>query len=304
MLYDLEEIMTNNIRMYTTMYHFDRIYLVSDSAEKSWRKEFTDTYKGKRKKDTNIDWDFVYTTYSKVKESFKSHKRYVVLEAPRVEGDDWISFLVKLNNRDGKSNVIITNDYDIKQLLDFNTEPLYLNLMINEMYNSEKLFLPKNYTIFANKINTAPNDDLFDVNDDIEYLRFIETLISKYTLYIVDKDEELFVKLVSGDAADNISSIWYTINEKKQKRGIGETGAKKIYTMYIEEYGNPDFSDPDFSTKVSDVVCLYKKLSVAKESKVIAERLERNTKLISLALKNFPKEILSSIKETYKESIL
>lgn len=45
------------------MVPFTNIYLVSDSKEKSWRKKIVDDYKGTNKKDTDIDWNFVYTAY-------------------------------------------------------------------------------------------------------------------------------------------------------------------------------------------------------------------------------------------------
>ena len=111
---------------YRKWYPFTNIYLVSDSKEKSWRKQLTNSYKATRKKDNDIDWQFVYTAYGEFKQSAQGCK---ILEAPNVEGDDWISFLVTQANSNGRSTIIVSNDYDIKQLVNFTLDPLYINIM-------------------------------------------------------------------------------------------------------------------------------------------------------------------------------
>ena len=142
----LHNSLENTIKNYRKWYPFANIYLVSDSKEKSWRKQLTSAYKATRKKDSDIDWNFVYQTYGEFKESIQPTCK--ILEAPHIEGDDWISFLVEKANIEGRSTIIVSNDYDIKQIVNFGLEPLYINIMTNEMFNKEKLFLPINYQIF------------------------------------------------------------------------------------------------------------------------------------------------------------
>ena len=153
----------NSIGNYRNWYPFTNVYLVSDSKEKSWRKQLTKDYKANRKKDSDIDWNFVYTTYSEFKDSLKVVKVY---EAPHVEGDDWLSFLSSKSNKEGRSTIIVSNDYDIKQIVGYSLDPLWINIMTNEMYNKEKLFMPKNYQIFISKVKEIPNDDIFNLNDN------------------------------------------------------------------------------------------------------------------------------------------
>jgi hypothetical protein len=50
------------------------------------------------------------------------------------------------------SNIIVSNDHDIKQLLKFDENEGFINLMTNEIFNKTKLFLPQNYNIFLNKL--------------------------------------------------------------------------------------------------------------------------------------------------------
>ncbi len=137
----LTQSLENTITNYKKLYPFATMYLVSDSKEKSWRKKLNDNYKATRKKDSDIDWSFVYKTYDDFKQNLKSVK---LLESPRIEGDDWISFLVQKLNENGQSNFIVSNDYDIKQLILFDLDKEWINFMSNEMYNQEKIFLPKN----------------------------------------------------------------------------------------------------------------------------------------------------------------
>ena len=111
----LYQALDNTIKNYRKWYPFSNIYLVSDSKEKSWRKQIISEYKSTRKKDSDIDWGFVYDTYSEFKEEMK--KTIKVLEAPHIEGDDWISFLVEKSNREERSTIIVSNDYDIKHKL-------------------------------------------------------------------------------------------------------------------------------------------------------------------------------------------
>jgi 5'-3' exonuclease len=159
----LHKSLENTINSYRKWYPFANVYLVSDSKEKSWRKQLTTNYKATRKKDSDIDWTFVYGAYGEFKDSMKGLVK--VLEAPHVEGDDWISFLVNKANNEGRSTIIVSNDYDIKQIVSYGLDPLFINIMTNEMYNKEKLFLPKNYQIFLNKVSRLPSDDIFSLND-------------------------------------------------------------------------------------------------------------------------------------------
>ena len=101
----LHKSLENTINSYRKWYPFANVYLVSDSKEKSWRKQLTTTYKATRKKDSDIDWNFVYTAYGEFKDSMKGLVK--VLEAPHVEGDDWISFLVTKANNEGRSTIIV-----------------------------------------------------------------------------------------------------------------------------------------------------------------------------------------------------
>ena len=291
----LHKSLENTINNYRKWYPFANIYLVSDSKEKSWRKQLTNDYKSTRKKDTDIDWNFVYQAYGEFKESVVGCK---ILEAPNVEGDDWISFLVTRANENKRSTIIVSNDYDIKQIVSYSLEPLYINIMSNEMFNKEKLFLPKNYQIFLNRVSKLPNDDIFELNDNTEFIALMNRFITKYELNEIDPIESLIIKIISGDQSDNISSVW-NVTKNGKTRGIGAKGAKGIYDNYIAEFGEISLSDPDLLENIADLICEKKKLSKSKIEDIV-ENIKGNFKLIDLRLHNLPEEIIDKMEFGYE----
>jgi 5'-3' exonuclease len=291
----LHQSLDNTIKNYRKWYPFSNVYLVSDSKEKSWRKQMTSEYKATRKKDTDIDWNFVYQTYGEFKESIRPICK--ILEAPHVEGDDWLSFLVEKANSEGRSTIIVSNDYDIKQIVNFGLEPLYINMMTNEMYNKEKLFLPKNYQIFMNKVSKLKNNDIFDLNDNTEFLSLMDRFLNKYDINEINSVESLIIKIISGDTSDNISSVW-SQNKNGKKRGIGAKGAKTIYDKYISEFGEINLNDPDLYENIADLICEKKKLSKTK-IEFIVDNIRSNVKLIDLRINNLPTDIVDKMCNVY-----
>lgn len=282
------------ISNYRKWYPFSNIYLVSDSKEKSWRKQLIKTYKSTRKKDSDIDWKFVYQTYDQFKSELQSVK---VLEAPHVEGDDWISFLTSKANNEGRSTIIVSNDHDIKQIVGYSLDPLWINIMTNEMYNKEKLFMPKNYQIFISSVKNLPNDDIFNLNDNSEFISLMDKFLTKYEIIEIDPIESLIIKIISGDQSDNIGSVWSQIKNGR-RRGIGAKGAKSIYDNYLEEFGDINLDDPDLYENIADLICEKKKLSKTQIESIV-ENIQGNVKLIDLRLDNLPDEIIDKMWNKY-----
>ena len=295
----LSQSLENTIISYKKLYPFTNIYLVSDSKEKSWRKNLNSNYKSTRKKDTDIDWSFVYKVYDEFKQNIKGAR---ILESPRIEGDDWIAFLVHKNNQNKQSNFIVSNDYDIKQLIKFDIENEWINFMSNEMYNQEKIFLPKNYQIFVNKIKGKSNDDIFNLNDNTEFLNLMSRFIIKYNLNEIDSIESLMIKIISGDTSDNIQSVYQTSKSGKV-RGIGAKGAQSIYDSYLVEFGEPSLQDPDLFENIADIICEKKKVSKTNIQPIVS-RIQENMKLIDLRVYNFPPEIVDSMNNVYNQNIV
>jgi 5'-3' exonuclease len=291
----LHKSLENTISNYRKWYPFANVYLVSDSKEKSWRKQLAGSYKATRKKDSDIDWNFVYNAYGEFKDSMKGFVK--VLESPHVEGDDWLSFLATKANNEGRSTIIVSNDYDIKQIVNYGLDPLFINIMTNEMYNKEKLFLPKNYQIFLNKVSKLPSDDIFNLNDNADFLLLLDRFIKKYEINEIDPVESLMIKVISGDTSDNIGSVW-SVTKNGKKRGIGKSGAESIYDEYLQEFGEVNLGDPDLYENIADLICEKKKLSKTQIESIV-ENIKANMRLIDLRLHNLPDEIINKMEAGY-----
>jgi 5'-3' exonuclease len=170
--------------------------------------------------------------------------------------------------------------------------------MTNEMYNKEKLFLPKNYQIFINKVSKLPNDDIFNLNDNTEFLLLLDKFINKYEIHEINPIESLIIKIISGDTSDNISSVW-SVTKNGKKRGIGAAGAQTIYNEYLTEFGEINLIDPDLYENIADLICEKKKLSKSQIDPIVSN-IERNVKLIDLRLINLPEEIIEKMNEVYE----
>ena len=46
--------------------------------------------------------------------------------------------------------MIVSNDYDIKQLISFDLDNMWINFMSNEMFNKQKIFLAWLYGLLSN----------------------------------------------------------------------------------------------------------------------------------------------------------
>lgn len=292
-LYKSLETSVNNYRKW---YPFANIYLVSDSKEKSWRKKINTEYKSNRKKDNDIDWEFVFQSYDEFKKSIRN-KGIKVLEAPNIEGDDWISFLVEKSNSNGRSTITVTNDYDIKQLIRYTIDPPFINLMSNEMHSRQKLFLPKNYQLFISNLKNKNQEDIFNLNNNQEFINLLMSFTDRCETFEVDPMESLIVKLISGDNSDNISSAWSQVKNGK-KRGIAEKGAKSIFDEYLTVFGEPNLDDPDLTENIADLICEKKKLSKSSISN-IKVNIENNMKLILLKTDNLPLEIITKMNNVF-----
>ena len=286
------------VSSYRKWFPFEKVYLVSDSKDKSWRKSIYNKYKENRKKDTDIDWNFVYTQYKEFKE-YISTKGFKILETSGIEGDDWISYITENSNKNGISNIIVSNDHDIKQLLRYDINDNYINIMTNEIFNKTKLFMPRNYEIFLNNLKKMDNNDIFNLNDNNDFIKLISNFIEEYEVQEINSIEALLIKIISGDTSDNIDSIWITYTETGKKRGIGQVGAESIMEQYVKEFGDPDLEDPDLDMNIADLVMEKRKVH-SKHTDDILNNIKLNKQLVNLQLSNFPKETLRLMMDNFE----
>jgi 5'-3' exonuclease len=157
--------------------------------------------------------------------------------------------------------------------------------------------MPENYQTFISKVKNLPNDDIFNLNDNSEFLGLLDRFLNKYEIVEIDPIESLMIKIISGDQSDNIGSVWSQVKNGK-KRGIGSKGAKTIYDSYLLEFGEINLKDPDLYENIADLICEKKKLSKTQIESIV-ENINDNVKLIDLRLENLPVEIIEKMENKF-----
>jgi len=292
---DLPVILEKDYNTLTKLFPFSKVYFISDSRG-NWRKKFLEDYKGTRKKNENIDWNSVYDIFNKFKYEVNKKGNCESYQIDELEGDDIISYIVKKTNEMGHSNMIISNDSDLYQLLESDTVNGYMNFMYNFKFSDETLFLPKVYQLFLDSLEVNRNfDDLFnDSNDDnnVEFLEFIGGMIKNKKVTEIDSEKELFVKII-GHNKDSIRSIYM-----KGNRGIGKEGCAKIYDFYKETYPEIiNFNSDEFKDRLIEIVKYYKRVKTNEMDENIRERLELNLKIVKLDKKSLPNNLYEKLED-------
>ncbi len=291
---DLENELTLNYRSLYKLYNFSDIYIISDSNKSSWRKKLYPAYKEGRLKDVNIDWGFVFDVFY----NFLDNQKKKSYRYDNIEADDFIAKIVQRNNLKGISNLIISNDHDLKQFIYYDKANKCINIMANEFKSmKEKVFIPHDYRLYLsdcfNNEKILYENCIIDIEEiDNNAYNFIDKYIKYKNIDEVVADESLFVKLISGDKSDNITSVYIS-----NKRGIGKAGAQKIYDNFVKEHGIPSFKDDisDNSILFDDIVDIVMETKKIKSNDFnrILDNLKFNFKLISL--KKLPSNIEKKI---------
>ena len=117
----LRHFILNSVRLHNVNHRdkYGKMVIACDS--RSWRKDAYPQYKANRKTGrdkSEVDWDSVFQTFTKVKEELKENFPYTVVTVDGAEADDIIATLVKETQEFGKNEpvMIISSDKDFVQL--------------------------------------------------------------------------------------------------------------------------------------------------------------------------------------------
>lgn len=121
----LRHFILNSIRMNNLRFRDKYGEMVIACDGRSWRKDYFAEYKAKRKKNreaSDIDWEQVFTVFSKVQDELEEYMPYKVIRHPNAEADDVIGALVKETQNFGKHQkvMIVSSDKDFVQLQKYN----------------------------------------------------------------------------------------------------------------------------------------------------------------------------------------
>lgn len=286
---ELYNVIERDYQTLSKLYPFDKIYFISDSF-KNWRKEYFEGYKGTRKRDDKIDWNFVYGEFSKLKEYIKTKYNCTQYQIENLEGDDIIAYLVNLLNNKGHSTLIMSNDSDLFQLIHYDTDKRYMNMMYNFKMTDDRVYMPENYKIFTKSIKDTYIDDIFEDNNEIEFLEFLNNFTKTRKVSYINSEMELFTKIM-GHNKDNIKSVYM-----RGDRGIGRSGIEKVYKMYKDTYPEPiNFNSENFKQRIIDHIKLYKRIKDNSMEDSINERLKRNMKIVKLDKESTPEYLYNQM---------
>lgn len=293
---ELHNVLTNTFEKLVKMFPFKQVFHVSDSKS-SWRKQVNADYKGNRKKTEEVDWEFVFTCYDEFKKQVA--QKHTQVEGTGIEGDDWIAEIVKQANANGYSCLIVSADQDLLQLLEWSKD--YINIMYRDNLLQEKVWYPTGYEIFINNLKKVEMD-LFALDWRYEFYDLLKKL-KKYQTIEVNPHQALFLKVVAGDGGDNVASTCITYTKTGKPRGIGESGATKIWNSFLEISDEMvDYKNHETLETITSLILDYKKVDETQRAKVFA-KVNENVKLIKLNNDSMPLEYKTMLSDTVKSKL-
>ncbi|MCK9446136.1 hypothetical protein M0Q50_04500 [bacterium] len=300
---DLESLLYSDFNKLSKNYTFDNIYFVSDSTM-SWRKMEYPEYKGNREKDDTIDWKFVYKTFEDFKSNIKKLPNVKFLEQSGLEGDDLIAHIIHETNKLGESNVIVSSDCDLNQLLSYDLNKSCINIQWNNKYSDERLYLPQNYQLLFEKLENETSDNIFDSDNSSDFLKYIESLIQRTKVKSIIPEEIIFKKIVCGDTGDNVPTLIKIKDGKYDQngRGIGKDGADTVYKYYKDMYpGDIDFKSSSFVNNLIEIVIYYKKIKQTDLKEQMRKNILFNIKMMVLDPEYMPTKVYENMNQYFTE---
>lgn len=261
--------------------NIDNIIMVQDGG--SWRKElpkpklYTETYKGNRVTDEELDWSYIWDGLSQLCKSFEANNIMCVTEKT-IEGDDWCWYWSRYLNRLGTNTIIWTSDADLKQLVQkdpvtgawtcwFNERS---GLVVHEVFNRSDMDILLN----------------FDAEDP-----FIDAICRQARKFeYINPDDIVMQKVVCGDSGDNIKSLLRF--ETRNKKGAPRTlqVSENEWNKVKAELEITDFNT--FETKkliiIGHLLNLKRFSDYHPKVEDICEMFDFNVKLVRLAKEQIP----------------
>ena len=118
-------------------------------------------------------------------------------------------------------------------------------------------------------------------------MNFFDKITSKAKIAVVNPEESYFKKLVAGDSGDNILSV---VKFTTSTKGIGDTGAGTVYSMYKQRYPEEiDFDSEQFLENLCDILYIYRKNKDDDFKEKVLENIKQSRILTRLDGKYLPR---------------
>jgi 5'-3' exonuclease len=294
--------LTYQIRLFGGI--IDTVIWTLDS--KSWRKDFYPTaeYKGTRKSDESINWD----NFTRATDEFKASLAKAGVISSKIqgaEGDDLIYAWNTELNAIGKSNIILTGDRDMIQLVNMDPSSEAHSLFYTPAHN--KLYTPPG---FMNWVNEKPViiDDFFQAvrahgvgRDQMKTAILNAVSIKKLDVIEQDPQEFIFKKMLIGDGGDNVMpAYWWTStlkNGSTRVMGISDKKADLIYEAFIKKNGPFNYMylfSQDYITDIANTLIKIMNAKTMSREQIIGN-IKMNTNLMLLSSHTIPAEIIEDM---------
>lgn len=279
----------------------DRCVITLDSQ--SWRKSILSDvdYKGTRHQEETIDWDgFAECMHNFV--SGLDKYNITVSKTKQAEADDLIFYWSHLLNNKGIPVIIYSSDKDMLQIVGV-TDKKTDTLLYSDV--TKKIYVPVGFEKIAKQDNVSIYESFaagasYEVYDRFAHLK---SLINKRKLEMIEVDSEhfRFVKVLTGDKSDNISSV-YSYEKNGRTFNVTEAKAEKILEDFTSKVGalNSEYLYVDDTIGVLAESC-SNVLKLEGENKNVADNIRRNVKYMMLSLNVIPTDVADNMLTDIRE---
>lgn len=274
--------------------YIDNIIMVQDGG--SWRKQvakpklYEGDYKGNRIPDNNIAWNYVWDALRTICEFLKENNISCIHES-NIEGDDWCWYWSRYLNHEGINCIIWSSDADLKQLVQ------HKNGAWTIWYNDKAgLVLPE--SLHYSDMDILMNFEAVDP--------FIDEITKKTnSITYINPDDIVMMKVICGDAGDNIKSIMrYEKTTKTGKKQIVQVSKKeweKVKTR-LDIHNIKDFIQKKINI-IKYLKCTKRFKNYKESVEDIAEMFDFNLILVRLHRDSIPQasiDLMNLHKDEYK----
>jgi 5'-3' exonuclease len=280
---------------------------------KSWRKDITIEGEGKgykigRTKDKESDWTNFYNIIKELKPILESFG-IIYSIVNKAEGDDLIHVWSKRFLELGENSIVISADKDLKQLATGAVEPWVT--IWRSTINANAMVVSPGWKSWLNKEVEVSIFDFTSVGKDKE-------IIKKHigqglaTIEEIDIDEFAFIKILIGDAGDDVPSIYEKMGKSKKGEDklikFTEAPAKKVVEHLKAAYPASRLCDLLLDDEIIDytsglILRTLKDVDNKTNRTLLINNIKRNMSLVWLDEKVLPEYLLSDINSHIKECL-
>jgi len=276
---------------------------------RSWRKDLKIErvdYKGSRVKDEKVDWGSFFDLMDEFGK-FLEINGYYYSKSPGAEGDDLLWFWNKKLKDMGHNVVVFSGDKDSHQLVESSEDRWTICWNANSKNN--KIFCGKGWR--ENFIDKEEDVSIFNLDfaKDTERDK-MSTICSSATLEEIDTKKLTFEKILTGDAKDDVPSVFSYEKTPGKIFKLTKTKAEAIYEHYKSSgWGNSDLEDVWKDEEFLDWISGYVLRSMsytdtATNRKDVAKNYSENAQLVWLSDQVIPEKVLAEMEFSYSSTKL